>query len=70
MNKQLEFPVGSFISWCGEFFKVITNNDDWKGIVADMNNDKAEFYFTYGREKAELITDEEQIKELEEYLKQ
>lgn len=68
MNKQLDYPVDSFISYCDEYYKVCSNNDDYKGIVMDMNGDKSKFYFECYGEKSVIIKDKDLIKELEELL--
>ena len=66
MSKKLEYPVDSFILWCDDYYKVISNTDDYKGIVKDASGDNQRFYFEFGNEKAELVTDENKIKELNE----
>jgi hypothetical protein len=68
MSKQLEYPIGSFISWCDDYYKVKSNTDDYKGMVIDMSGDLMKFYFDFKGEKAQLITDINKIKELQEML--
>lgn len=68
LEKELEYPVGSFIIWCDEYYKVCTNTNDYAGIVKDMCGDKVRFYFNFGGEKAKKITDSNLIKELENIL--
>lgn len=70
-NNKLKFPKGSFIEFCGEYFKVIENYGDYSGRVMDFDGIVSKnFYFDYAGEKAELITDEKKIKELKSYMKQ
>jgi hypothetical protein len=64
----LQYPIGSFISWCDEYYKVIENISDYSGVVMDMAGDKAKFYFEYGGEKAVRIDDKDKIKELRRHL--
>lgn len=68
MSKQLEYPIGSFISWCDDYYKIKSNNGDYKGVVMDMSGDLQQFWFDFEGEKAKLITDENKIKELQELL--
>lgn len=66
IDDQLKYPIDSFISWKGKYYKVISNRDDIKAIVKDIAGDSQRFYFDFGKEKAKLVTDKEKIKELNE----
>jgi len=66
ISNQLKYPIDSFILWGGEYYKVISNRNDTKGIVKDMAGDIQRFYFDFGKEKAKLVANEEKIKELNE----
>lgn len=68
-SNELKYPVGSFIKWCGEYLKVLSNNTDYVGKVQDMGGDIiSNFYFKYQGEEAKLITDEKEISELSSIL--
>ena len=48
MDRQLKYPVGCKISWCGEEFEVLENYGDKSGKVLYAKEDIIEnFYFTY-----------------------
>lgn len=69
MHKELKYPVGCFIEWCDEYYKVLSNYSDRSGKVVDMGGDvDTNFYFNYGNEPATVITDTSKIKELENCL--
>lgn len=70
MSTELKYPIGSFIKWCDEYYKVLSNYSDWSGTVVDMGGDvDSGFYFKYQGEVAELIADQQKINELELHLK-
>lgn len=66
---DLKYPVGSFINFCDEYYKVLENYSDHSAKVIDMGKDICRnFYFNYQGEQCVLITDEKLIKELESIL--
>ena len=70
MSRKLKYPEGSFVKWCDEYYKIVSNTSDWMAKVMDMSGDIINgFYFDYAGETSELITDKQKIKELEGLLK-
>ncbi|HHT98035.1 MAG TPA: hypothetical protein GXZ90_09115 [Clostridiales bacterium] len=70
IKNELKYPEGSYIKWGNEYLKVINNISDYTGTVMDMCGDIIHnFYFNYAGDVAELITDENKISELENFIK-
>ena len=45
--KNLIYPIGSFISWCDDYYKVLQNSSDYSATVVDMGGDESRnFYFS------------------------
>ena len=65
---ELEFPVGCFIKWNGDYYKVRENSNDRRGWVEDLLGDVYEFLFTCDGEKSVKITDKTLIKQLQDTL--
>lgn len=62
--RKLKYPIGCFILWCNEYYKVLENYSDYSAKVVDMGGDIiTNFDFEYG-EQAQLVTDSEKIEEL------
>ena len=56
MSKQLKYPVGCKILWCGEEYEVLENCDDRSGKVLYAGEDIINnFYFNYDGEEAVVI---------------
>lgn len=58
MDKQLKYPVGCKIAWCGEEFEVLKNygDGDRSGMVKQGNDVIDNFYFNYQGEEAIFIS--------------
>lgn len=63
--EELKYPVGSIISWCDDYFKVIKNSSDYSGTVVDTANETSKLYFEFAGESAILIKDEDKIRQVE-----
>lgn len=67
--EELKYPIGCFVSYCDEYYKILENSSDYSATVIDMGGDKLRnFYFKAYGETAQLITDKDKIKELDSYL--
>ena len=65
----VKYPVGSFIFWCDEYYKVLENYHDHSGKVMDMGKTICNsFYFKAYGEEASLVTDVDKINELNNIL--
>ena len=58
MKKELKYPVGSTISWCGEEYVVVENygDGDHSGMVKQGDDIIDNFYFSYQGEEAVVIS--------------
>jgi hypothetical protein len=58
MDKQLKYPVGCKILWCGEEFEVLKNygDSDRSGMVKQGDDIIDNFYFSYQGDEAVLIS--------------
>lgn len=67
--EELKHPIGCFVLYCDEYYKILENSSDYSAKVIDMGRDKLRnFYFKAYGETAQLITDKDKIKELDSYL--
>jgi hypothetical protein len=59
MAKELKYPVGCKIKWCGEKLEVLKNygDGDYIGTVKQGNDIIENFYFCYQGEEAVVISE-------------
>lgn len=56
MDKNLKYPIGCKIKWCGEEFEVLKNYNDYYGVVRQGDEVISNFYFSYQGEEAVVIS--------------
>jgi hypothetical protein len=67
--KNLKYPEGSIVSYCDEYYKIITNYNDHSATVMDTAGDVSRnFYFSFCGEDAVLITDEVIINQVNRWI--
>ena len=63
---ELDFPVGCFVNWNNNFFKVVVNKNDITGEALNSHGHIQYFIFNCGGVKSERITCPVRIAELNE----